>query len=74
VLPDDQVLIDALRDHATTLEQTTSRDNDSHDRDIAEVEAARALAFKIENGNASEEEKRSVAEMVHASVKTHYKL
>jgi hypothetical protein len=71
---DDQVLIDALRDHATTLEQTTSRDNASHDRDIAQVEAARALAFKIENGKASDQEKRAVAEMVHAAVKTRYGL
>ena len=74
MLPDDQVLIDALRDHATTLEQTTSRDNDSHDRDIAQVEAARALAFKIENGEASEDEKQRVAEVVHPTVKTRYNL
>lgn len=71
---DDETLVDALRDDATTLEQSTSPENDSYDRDIAHVERARSLAFEIENGKASDEDKASVAELVHPSVKTRYGL
>src|SRR4051794_11025369 len=58
---DDRTLVDALRDHATTLEQSTSQENASHARDIDQVEKARALAFKIDNGDASKEDKARVA-------------
>lgn len=70
----DKDLVDALRDHAETLEHSTSADNDSHDRDIKDVERARSLAFDIENGTASDEDKASVADIVHPSVKTRYGL
>ena len=70
----DKDLVDALRDHAMTFEQGTSAANDSHNRDIAAVEAARALAYAIENGTASDEDKARVAEMVHPAVKTRYGL
>jgi hypothetical protein len=70
----DKDLVNALRDHATTLEQTTSAANDSHDRDIDAVEKARALAYASENGTASEEDKGRVADTVHPSVKTRYGL
>jgi hypothetical protein len=53
----DDVLIDALRDHAETLERSTSAANVGHDRDIAQAEKARALAFKIENGEATADER-----------------
>jgi hypothetical protein len=70
----DETLINALRDHAETLERTTSPENDSFDRDIRQVEQARALASKIDKGAATTEEKGRVADMVHPSVKTRYGL
>lgn len=71
---DDQTLADALRDHAKTLENSTSKDNASHARDIDQIEKARTLAWNIENGDASDEDKAGVAEMVHPTVKRRYGL
>jgi hypothetical protein len=38
------------------------------------VEKARSLAYAIENGTATPEDKARVADMVHPSVKTRYRL
>ena len=70
----DEDLVNALRDHAETLEQTTSPENDSFNRDIRQAEEARSLASKVEKGTASAEEKASVPDMVHPSVKTRHDL
>jgi hypothetical protein len=71
--PTDQDRVQALRDHADTLDDTNPAVNASFDRDIAGIEEARALAYKIENGEASDEEKAS-ADIVHPTVKTRYGL
>jgi hypothetical protein len=74
VTPDDENRVAALVHHANVILMSDGAQNAGRENDLADVKRALRRAERILSGDASDEERESVGELVHPQVRTLYGL
>jgi hypothetical protein len=70
--PEDRKLVHALVHHVHVLLTGDQPEDLDRDRTLASVKRSIALADKILSGNATDEDKASVADVVHPQIRSFY--
>jgi hypothetical protein len=74
VTADDQILMQALLHHANVVFSSDAPENVGRERELDNIKESTKLAERILAGNATDEDKQRVAQLVHPSVRTMFGL